>query len=91
MHIHPLFVSTGTNLVKGEIENELISYAETHAITFESYILRPGFIVPADGYIKAMVLGMWSAIKVDQLSRKMIDIALNGDKLQILDNSAMTS
>lgn len=81
----------GTNLVKGAIENELISYAEAHASSFESYVLRPGFIVPTDAYVQAMVLGMWSAIKVDQLGRKMIDIALNGDKLQILDNAAMTS
>lgn len=75
--------------IRGMAENELVAYAKEHSRTFEAYIVRPGMVVPSDAYLKYMVFGLFSAIKVDALGSAMIETALNGSEKQILENSDM--
>lgn len=75
--------------MKGMAENELVAYAKEHSGTFEAYIVRPGMVVSSDAYLKYMVFGLFSAIKVDALGSVMIETALNGREKQILENSDM--
>ncbi|KAL5358594.1 hypothetical protein BJX96DRAFT_146836 [Aspergillus floccosus] len=77
--------------IRGMVENELVAYAKEHSSTFEAYIVRPGMVVSSDAYLKYLVFGLFSAIKVDILGKVMIETALNGNQKQILENSDMIS
>jgi hypothetical protein len=72
---------------QGEVENKLLSYAKDHESRFESYIMRPGMVLSKEMTIRSLVFGLGPSVKVDALAKVMIDLALHGNELQVLENN----
>ena len=75
------------HLQQGQIENGLIGITKVHP-GFETYIVRPGGILPKDSSVVMSVLrGFVPSIKVTELASIMVEIALSGHGHQTLENS----
>ena len=69
------------------MENDLISYAVEHQDSFETYIMRPGFVLAKQASFVSVIKSLATSVSVDALAAKMVDVALRGNKEQILENS----
>jgi hypothetical protein len=58
---------------------------------FESYIMRPAGVLPkVSSGVKDAMMGMTlGSIKVDQLAAVLVDTALNGSKVQTMENKEL--
>jgi hypothetical protein len=74
---------------QGRVEQGLVDIAEGNE-GFETFIMRPGGILPADSGGLMNALGaIIPSVKVDHLAKVMIEIALSGSKEQTLENGAI--
>lgn len=72
---------------QGQVENDLIACAKEHAEDFESYIMRPAFVLSETTNVKELVFSLGPSVKVDVLAKTMLDIAVNGSERQIWENA----
>jgi len=72
--------------VAGEAELNLIDFAEKNA-GFESFIARPAFVLPKDGGLKNVVMGVLPSVKIDALAAVLLDASMHGGELQTLENA----
>lgn len=86
----PLWLMQDFRRIRGQVENELIAYAQEHQDTFEPCIVRPGFVLAKKSSLRDMIKGLAPSVKVDVLAAAMIHVALNGGKDLIVENSAIT-
>lgn len=57
---------------------------------FETYIMRPGGILPENtSMVMSALASLVPSIRVDQLARVMVAVALNGCEEQTLENGAI--
>lgn len=74
---------------KGEVENQLLSYAGEHKDTIEIYILRPAMVFTKETTLKSLLIGLGPSVRVDVLAGTAVETALTGSKHQILENSTI--
>ncbi|KAK0108611.1 hypothetical protein ONS95_003407 [Cadophora gregata] len=83
--------------VAGQAELNLLSFAENNhnnnAAGFESYIARPTFVLSKEvGGFKGLVmmgLGLLPSVRVDVLARGLIDVAVRGGEIRVLENGVL--
>ncbi|KAK0108612.1 hypothetical protein ONS95_003407 [Cadophora gregata] len=82
---------------QGQAELNLLSFAENNhnnnAAGFESYIARPTFVLSKEvGGFKGLVmmgLGLLPSVRVDVLARGLIDVAVRGGEIRVLENGVL--
>ncbi|RDW68246.1 hypothetical protein BP5796_08903 [Coleophoma crateriformis] len=77
------------SFTQGQVENELIGYAEKHPNTFETCILKLGLVLKKETNLRDMFLGLAPSVRVDVVGRAAIRAAVDGIKEQTLTNSAI--
>ncbi|RFU26302.1 hypothetical protein B7463_g10032, partial [Scytalidium lignicola] len=82
----PLWFMQDYRRVRGQIENELMSFAKAHPDTFETSIMRPGFVLAKETNFRDLIRGLGPSTRVDTLATAMIRTALDGSKYQIVEN-----
>ncbi|CRG83796.1 hypothetical protein PISL3812_01152 [Talaromyces islandicus] len=82
-----LWVMQDYGHIRGEVENKLLSFAKDHDSRFQSYIMRPGMVLPKEMTIRSLVFGLGPSVKVDALAEVMIDVALRGNDCQVFENT----
>lgn len=81
------FTNCADNYIEqGEAELNLIDFAEKNA-GFESFIARPAFVLPKDGGLKNVVMGVLPSVKIDALAAVLLDASMHGGELQTLENA----
>ncbi|KAL9079234.1 MAG: hypothetical protein Q9157_001852 [Trypethelium eluteriae] len=87
----PLWFLQDYRRIRGQVENELIAHADEHPNDFETYIMRPGFVLAKDTNLRDMLKGLAPSVKVNVLASAMIKSALGGNEHQIVENSMIAS
>ncbi|KAH7143536.1 hypothetical protein EDB81DRAFT_842792 [Dactylonectria macrodidyma] len=74
--------------MKGVLETKALTFAESHAATWQTFIVKPGGVVPKkllDGGVLGVATGMgalmgenWS-VRIDELGAFMTYLAINGE------------
>ncbi|KAL4879850.1 hypothetical protein BJY04DRAFT_192543 [Aspergillus karnatakaensis] len=72
--------------LRGEAENILLRHAQANSGSFEAYIMRPGLVPSTQGTLKDLLWGLATSVRVDHLSRAMIDIAIGGHEKTTFEN-----
>ncbi|RDW65036.1 hypothetical protein BP6252_10687 [Coleophoma cylindrospora] len=85
----PLWVMQDFRRIRGQVENELIGYAEKHPNTFETCILKLGLVLKKETNLRDMFRGLAPSVGVDVVGRAAIRAAVDGIKEQTLTNSAI--
>ncbi|KAI9653865.1 MAG: hypothetical protein M1821_006896 [Bathelium mastoideum] len=75
--------------MRGQVENELITYAEVHRDSFETYVIRPAFVLAKETSLVNTLKSLAPSVKVDVLAMIMVDTALRGSKDQIMENGVI--
>ena len=65
-------------------------HAQEHRDTFETCIMRPGFVLAKEANLMDMIKGLTPSVRVDVLAAAMINAALNGSTHQIVENAAIS-
>ncbi|KAL4749395.1 hypothetical protein BDW72DRAFT_194930 [Aspergillus terricola var. indicus] len=87
-----LWLMPQTRRIRGQVENELLKYAEKKADKVEVYILRPAIILSKGWSLGWLLLGMTPSISVDTLGRVMLNLAVDGGKTgKVLENREMNA
>lgn len=73
------------------MENYLIAHAKELGEIFESYIMRPAFVLSGATSIKELLFSLGPSVKVDVLAKTMLKIALEGSERQIWENADIKS
>ncbi|KAL4819009.1 hypothetical protein BDW67DRAFT_182570 [Aspergillus spinulosporus] len=88
----PLWLMPQTRRIRGQVENELLEYAEKKVGKVEVYILRPAMILSKSWSLGWLLYGMAPSIAVDMLSRVMLDLAVGGGRTgRVLENREMNA
>ncbi|KAE9394415.1 hypothetical protein BT96DRAFT_827660 [Gymnopus androsaceus JB14] len=72
-------------LLGGRAQNQLIEYAEQRSSSLELFIINPAFVYT--GF--SLLSYLFPSISGELLSNAMLDVAVHGGELQILDNTAL--
>ncbi|KAL8824881.1 MAG: hypothetical protein Q9170_008009 [Blastenia crenularia] len=72
-------------LIRGEVETKLMELQKEHESSLLTYVARPGGVQPTNSLFPAFLQPMARAITVDDLAVKMLDTAINGHKIQIIE------
>ena len=82
-----------TRKIKGEVENGLVERGEQHRATIETYMVKPGGVLTKEDtlFTRMMVVNKSRCIRVNELAAAMMDTALNGGKIQIMENDVLVS
>ncbi|KAJ5811289.1 hypothetical protein N7474_007590 [Penicillium riverlandense] len=86
-HNKPLWFLQEYRRIRGQVENELISFAEAHPDHFDAYIMRPGMVMSSDLTLRSMMLCLTTSVRVDVLAGAMLDLALDGGEKKIWENA----
>ncbi|MCJ1462818.1 hypothetical protein MMC07_001421 [Pseudocyphellaria aurata] len=87
----PLWFMQEYRRIRGQVENELIAYAQKHQDTFETCIMRPSFVLAKKTNLKELIKSLVPSVRVDVLAAAMIDVALNGIQHQIVENTNIST
>lgn len=68
------------------MEAELVEHAKKNRAAFESYILRPGFVLRKEFSLLDVARSLAPSVRLDALAKVMVDIALNGFESDTLEN-----
>lgn len=68
------------------MESELLTFANSHS-DFESYIVKPAIIVSRGLSLHSLLFSLGPSVKVDSLSTKMLNLALEGGEKKVWENS----
>lgn len=71
------------------MEAELIEHSRKNSAAFESYILRPGFVLKKEFNLLDVARSLAPSVRLDAIAKVTIDIALNGFGNDTLDNEAI--
>jgi hypothetical protein len=66
----------------------MLKYADDHP-GFGTYIMRPAMILTRLMSLRNLLFSFGPSVKVDELSRTMLDLALNGAQKNIWENADM--
>lgn len=69
------------------MEAELVEHAEKNPAAFESYILRPGFVLRKEFSLLNFARSLAPSVRLDALAKVTVDIALNGFESDTLENA----
>lgn len=72
-------------LEQGEVENRLIELQRQLPEQLASYVARPGGVLATNSFFPSLLEPLARAITVDDLAAKMLDIAINGHRTQIVE------
>ncbi|MCJ1242994.1 hypothetical protein MMC30_000190 [Trapelia coarctata] len=75
--------------IRGQVENDLLAYAQEHQDTFETCIMRPGMVLSKETNIRSLIVGLGPSVRMDVLAAAMLDIALNGSEHRIMENATI--
>ncbi|OQD87520.1 hypothetical protein PENANT_c005G10105 [Penicillium antarcticum] len=84
----PLWFMQDYRRIRGQVETETLDFARDHT-GFEAHIMRPAMILTRDMSLQRLVFSLGPSIKVDDLARTMLDLALNGGPKNIWENADM--
>ncbi|MCJ1267560.1 hypothetical protein MMC22_007445 [Lobaria immixta] len=87
----PLWFMQEYRRIRGQVENELIAHAQQHQDTFETCIMRPGFVLAKETSLRDVIKALAPSVRVNVLAAAMIHVVLNGSKHQIMENKAISS
>lgn len=83
-----LFFLGPARKLRGQQDRAVLQLSEEHAGKWESYVARPWYVVPERPAI-ANLLGENSYIPIPWLGAAMVDVAVRGAEMGILDNAWM--
>ncbi|CAI7630467.1 unnamed protein product [Penicillium glandicola] len=72
--------------IRGQVENELLRFVNDHP-GFETIIIRPAMVLARDMSLRSLVFSLGPSVKLDDLGRAMLDLALKGGEKNIWENS----
>ncbi|KAK2763767.1 hypothetical protein FQN54_009384 [Arachnomyces sp. PD_36] len=72
--------------IRGQVESDLLSFAEKHEETFQACVLRPAMILSKETNLRSLIFSLGPSIRVDALAAAMLRVALNGSVDQTLEN-----
>lgn len=72
--------------MRGQVEQKLLEHAKENPAVFESYILRPGFVLKKDFNFVDVARSLAPSVRLEALGRVVVDIALNGCESDTLEN-----
>ncbi|KAE8449411.1 hypothetical protein EG329_008312 [Mollisiaceae sp. DMI_Dod_QoI] len=81
-----VFLYPEARKVAGEVEAKLLDFAQSHSSNFQSYIMRPAGVLTKDTGVKNYLMGFVPSVRVDELAATMLDVAINGAKMQTWEN-----
>ena len=79
------FVSN--RVIQGEAENVLLAHEKEK---FDSYVVRPGMVLRKKWAVTDWIWGAGPSVRVDVLAKAMINLALEGGKEKIIENSDLS-
>lgn len=71
---------------QGQVEAELIGHARENSAAFESYILRPGFVLGKEFSLRDVARSLTSSVELDAVAKVTVDVSLNGFSGDTLEN-----
>ncbi|KAI4099053.1 MAG: hypothetical protein L6R37_006158 [Teloschistes peruensis] len=80
-----LWFMAEARLIRGEVENRLIELQRQLPEQLASYVARPGGVLATNSFFPSLLEPLARAITVDDLAAKMLDIAINGHRTQIVE------
>lgn len=83
-----LFFLGPARKLRGDLDRRLVRLSEQHPDTWESYVARPWYVLPARPRI-AGVLGEDAWIWMPHLGAAMVEAALHGSEKVYMDNAFM--
>ncbi|KAF8848313.1 hypothetical protein BDZ45DRAFT_606075 [Acephala macrosclerotiorum] len=83
-----VFLYPEARKVAGEAEIQLVDFAQSHS-NFQSYIMRPSGVLTKENTIKNYLMGFVPSVRVDELAATMVDVAINGAKMQTWENGQL--
>ncbi|KAJ5736953.1 uncharacterized protein N7483_002078 [Penicillium malachiteum] len=84
----PLWVMQDYRRLRGEVESGLLDFAESKP-DFSCYIMQPGLVLSRGMSLRNLVFGLAPSIRVDDMARSMVDLALKGGEKRIWENDEM--
>ena len=75
--------------LQAQLDREILDVEKQNPGRWESFVARPWFVVDAPPMTRFIFPGAWILRPV--LGLGMLDAAMNGDKLRVLDNSTLRS
>ncbi|KAJ5762539.1 uncharacterized protein N7511_005921 [Penicillium nucicola] len=82
----PLWFMQDYRRIRGQVETEVLDFAHEHT-DFEAHIMRPAMIVTRDMSLRSLAFSLGPSVKVDDLARTMLDLALNGGRKHLWENA----
>ena len=70
---------------QGEVENVLIDLAVQHRDSFDSFVVKPGYVLSKETRIMQLVIDLSRFVRVDELAAVLMNTALNGSEVQITE------
>ncbi|KAJ5965191.1 uncharacterized protein N7479_005067 [Penicillium vulpinum] len=71
--------------IRGQVENELLEIANDPG--FKAHIMRPAMVLAQDMSLRSLVFSLGPSVRLDNLARAMLDLALKGGKKTIWENA----
>ncbi|KAJ6007184.1 hypothetical protein N7522_005535 [Penicillium canescens] len=84
----PLWFMQDYRRIRGQVENEILEFARDHT-GFEAHIMRPAMVLARDMSLRSLAFSLGPSVKVDDLARTMLDLALIGGQKNIWENADM--
>jgi len=81
-----VFLFPEARKVAGGVEAKLLDFAQSHPSNFQSYIMRPAGVLTKDTSVKNYLMGFVPSVRVDELAATMLDVAINGSKMETWEN-----
>ncbi|KAI1762581.1 hypothetical protein GGR53DRAFT_415726 [Hypoxylon sp. FL1150] len=85
----PLWFQQDYRRIRGQVENVLHDHFQNNPNTFEPYIIRPGFVVAKERSVRNTIRSWGPSVRVDNLAKAMLMIALDGCEENTLGNRAI--
>ncbi|KAJ6021054.1 hypothetical protein N7540_006558 [Penicillium herquei] len=84
----PLWVMQDYRRLRGEVESGLLNFAESRP-DFGCYIMRPGLVLSRGMSLRNLIFGLAPSIRVDDIARSMVYLAVKGSEKRIWENDEM--
>ncbi|MCJ1399428.1 hypothetical protein MMC11_002630 [Xylographa trunciseda] len=84
-----LWIGQEGRRVRGQIENELVELAKQHSDSLATFVVRPWMVLSKERTVMSAVASVGPSIRVDELAAAILNIALSGEGMQIMDNDVL--
>lgn len=78
-----------SSIQQGQTETELLAHHKDNPDCFEAYIFKPGMVLAKQVNLRDFFRGLVPSVRVDVLSKIMVNVALDGFEEDTLDNTTI--